>query len=222
MKKLFVTLLFTLILCVALQPAVLAASDSIDIEINGRQLSLMFDRSEQFSNITDGNVQASFYTYLDDSNDLYELYLIFPQDVESGTTLDPEYAFKNAPETSVVMIVTSNASVDYYFAGQAEDSDGADYTMNFESVTDSEAGRTYSGTLSASMIGMSGDTEMEITPLTIQNAHFSFTMPLNGDGSADESPYEIIPPEDELPYEEYTDDYLPFVSPEPTREVYRV
>lgn len=215
MKKLIISLLCAIILCLTLQPAVLAASESIEIELNGQPLTLMFDRSEQFSNVSGGNVQASFYTYLDDTNDLYELYMIFPEDVQPGTTIDPEYALAHAPETSVVLIVTSGSSVDYYFAGQAEDTDGSDYAMTFDSVTDSGSDRTYSGTLSASMIGMSAETESEISPISIQNARFSFTMPLSGGDGDDYIPYDT-PPEDE-PFDD-----APYVNPSPTREVYRV
>lgn len=220
MRKLIVTLLCAFMLCALVQPAVLAASDSIEIEVNGRQLTLMFDRSEQFSNVENGNVQASFYTYLDSSNDLYELYLIFPEDVQSGTTIDPAYAMQSAPETSVVMIVTTPTSVNYYFAGQAEDADNTDYTMTFETVTDSGAGRTYSGTLSASMIGMAAETEEEIAPVNIHNARFSFTMPLDSGDSGDPAPDESLPPDvddafgNDDPFEDY--------SPAPTREVYRI
>lgn len=222
MRKLMITLLCALIFCVALQPAVLAASDSIEIEVNGRQLNLMFDPSEQFSNVSGGSVQASFYSYLDDSNDLYELYLIFPYDVQSGTTINPEYARQNALETSVVMIVTTQSGANYYFAGQAESTDGTDYAMTFETVTDSDAGRTYSGTLSASMIGMAADTDTEIGPLYIQGARFSFTMPESGGDMPEDMPDDILPDDGDAPYG--GDDYDPFAnpSPAPTRQTYRI
>lgn len=218
MKKLIVALLCAIAMCALLQPAVLAASESIEIYVNGRSLNMPFDRSEQFSNITDGNVQASFYTYVED-DDLYELYLIFPEDVQPGTTIDPAYASQNAPETSVVMIITTPTSVNYYFAGHAEANDGTDYAITFDSVADTGTGRTYTGTLSASMVGMAADTDTEIAPLTIDGARFSFTMPLGGPDDGD-APDDSQPPADMEPYGD--DDPFANPTPAPTRETYRV
>ena len=223
MRKLVFTLLCALIACAALHPAVLAASNSIDVEINGQQLNLLFDPSEQFSNITDGYVQASFYSYMDESNDLYELYMIFPRDVQPGTTIDPAYAQQSAPESSVVMIITTQAGgTNYYFAGQADTTDGTDYVMTFETVTDDEDGRTYSGTLSASMVGMAADTETEIESVSIQSARFSFTMPTQTESAPEDQPGDTEPGDEYAPYD--GDDYDPFAnpSPAPTQETYRV
>lgn len=220
MKKLIVTLLCAMFLCAMLQPVVFAVSDSIEIEVDGHQLTLLFDPSEQFSNVNGGNLQASFYTYLDDSNDLYELYMIFPVDVQSGVTLDPAYARQNASETSVVLIVTTKASADYYFAGQTDDTDATDYTIHFDSVTESGTGRTYSGTLSASMIGMAADDETELMSLSIRDARFSFTMPMDGEQPSEESPEETLPPDIEDAFDD--NDYDSFAEPAPTREIYRV
>ena len=221
MKKLIITLLCAMLLCTMLQPAVLAASESIEIELKGRQLNLMFDRSEQFSYVTGSNVQASFYTYLDESNDLYELYMIFPRDVQSGATIDPAYARQHAPETSVVLIVTTAVGVEYYFAGQAESTDASDYTIIFDSVSESDTGLSYSGTLSASMIGMSGQTDSEIAPISIQGARFSFTMPAGNDGdSREDSPMDTLPPDVADEFGDNAD--APLATPAPSREVFSV
>lgn len=220
MKKRIVTLLCAALLCALMQPAALAASDSIEIDFNGQHLTLLFDRSEQFSNVRGNNVQASFYTYLDGSNDLYELYMIFPKDVEAGTTVDPAYARQHAPETSVMLIVTTKAGVGYYFAGQADATDATDYAMTFETVSDTDAGRTYSGTLSASLIGMAGDSETELAPVSIQNARFSFTMPMQDEAAPEEFPEDSAPPADADPFAE--EDPFADPTPAPTREVYRV
>ena len=217
MRKMIVALVSAMLLGLLLQPAVLAASDSIEIEIGGRQLTLAFDPSQQFSNVTGGTVQASFYTYLDGSKDLYELYLIFPQDVHPGTVIDPEYARKYAPNTSVVLIVTTQADANYYFAGQAENTDATDYTIAFDGVEDTAAGRTYSGTLSASLIGMSTDFETEIPPISIDGARFSFTMPANA-----EAPGETTPPEDADPFGSDEENPFDVPVPAPTRETYRI
>lgn len=220
MRKLIIALLFAFMLCATLNPAVFAASNSMDIEIDGRQINLMFDPSEQFSEVSDGYVRASFYTFTDDGSGLYELYLIFPWDVQPGTTIDPEYARQNASRTSVMMTVATKADTYYYFAGQVESTDGTDYTLSFETVTDSDAGRTYSGTFSADMVGMSVDSDMEFDTLRIQDARFSFTMPAR-DNAAPDAP-EATQPDDVDPFG--GDDYDPFAapSPAPTRQTYRV
>ena len=220
MKKRIVTLLCAVMLCALLQPAVLAASDSIELDFNGQHLTLMFDRSEQFSNVSGGTVQASFYTYLDGSNDLYELYMIFPKDMQAGTTVDPAYARQHAADTAVMLIVTTKAEVGYYCAGQADATDATDYARTFATVSDTDAGSTYSGTLSASLIGMAGDSDTELTPVSIQNARFSFTMPMQGTGAPEEFPEDSAPPADADPFAEEN----PFAdpTPAPTREVYRV
>ncbi len=220
MKKRIVTLLCAALLCTLLQPAVLAASDSIEFDFNGQHLTLMFDRSEQFSHVSGGTVQASFYTYLDGSDDLYELYMIFPQDVQAGTTVDPAYARQHAADTVVMLIVTTKAGVGYYFAGKADATDATDYAMTFETVSDTDAGRTYSGTLSASMVGLAEDFDTELTPVSIQNARFSFTMPMQGGDAPEEFPEDTLPPGEEAPF----GDDNPFAdpTPAPTREVYRV
>lgn len=220
MRKLIIALLCALMLCATLNPAVLAASNSVEIEINGRQLNLMFDPSEQFSVVSDGYVRASFYTFSDDGSDLYELYLIFPWDVQTGTTIDPEYARQNASRTSMMMTVATKADTYYYFAGQVDATDGTDYALSFETVTDSDAGRTYSGTFSADMVGMSVDNEMEFDTLRIQGARFSFTMPARD--AAPDAPEPTQPDEYADPFDGDGDDSFATPSPAPTRETYRI
>ena len=220
MKKRFFALLCAILVCVMAQSAGLAASNTLELELDGMPLTLEFDPSEQFSSVEGGNVQASFFAYYNDSKELYELYMIFPQDVHAGDTVDPEYARRNAPESSVVMIVTIGDSVDYYFAGQSDGGEGTDYAMTFESVEDSGSERTYTGTLSASMVGMAEDNSSELKTLRIDGARFSFTMPLR----AEQSPNDTLPPATDDPF---GDDYDPFdegadPTPAPSRETFRV
>lgn len=225
MKKRIVALFCAILFFMAVQPAGFAASDTLELELNGLKLTLQFDPSEQFSNITGGNVQASFYTYLEGSNDLYELYMIFPRDVQTGTTVDPEFARQNAPESSVVLIVTAGEKVDYYYAGQTDSTESTDYAMTFESVVDSGAERTYTGTLSAAMVGMAGDFQTEISSIQFEGARFSFTMPMRADRLPEETPPEdTLPPATEEPF---GDNYDPFdtdadPTPAPERDTFRV
>ena len=217
MKKLIVALLCAVMMCALLQPAVFAASDSMQITISGRQMALMFDPSEQFSYISEGTAQACFYGYMEGTEDLYELYMIFPWSVQSGTVLDPGYAMQFAPETTVLMVVTKNARANYYFAGQSDETDGISYAITFESVSDSDAGRTFSGTLSATMIGVADDFETEVPPISFKNARFSFTMSTNADSEPD--PGESMPPIEGDPFGDGDD---PFAEPlpSPTPEIY--
>ena len=218
MKKRIVALICALLFALSVQPVGLAASDTLELDLNGKSLTLKFDPSEQFSNITGGNVQASFFAYLEGSNDLYELYMIFPLDVQAGVTIDPAYARQNAPETSVVMIVTVGENVDYYFAGQTDTTDTTDYAITFENVEDSGSERTYTGTLSAAMVGMDGNTEDEIDSIRFEGARFSFTMPMRSDRLPDDTP----PPTEDDPFDDYDpfDDLDP--TPAPSRETFRV
>lgn len=224
MKKLIVALICAILTCAMATPASLAASNAIEFELDGQALTLNFDPSEQFSSITGGNVQASFYAYMDGSNDLYELYMIFPRDVQAGAVIDPEYARQNAPETSVVLIITKKDSVDYYFAGQTDSTDTTDYTLTFESVSDSGNDRTYVGTLSASMIGMADGSEHELKPINIRNANFSFTMSMRADRLPEETPGDSLPPATDDPFGGDYDPFNPYAdpTPAPSRETYRV
>ena len=219
MKKRIVALICAFMMCLMCQNVGLAASDTLELDLNGRALTLHFDPSEQFSNVSGGSVQASFFTYIGGSDDLYELYMIFPRDVQPGTTVDPEYARLSASEASVVMIITIGDKVDYYFAGQSEGAEGTDYAITFESVEDSGTERTYTGTLSASMVGMDGNTEAEIDSIHFDGARFSFTMPMR----ADTLPDDTLPPATDDPF---GDDYDPFnetdPTPAPSRETFRI
>ena len=65
-----------------------------------------------------------------------------------------------------------------------------------------------------------GQSGTELTPVSIQNARFSFTMPMQGDTAPEEFPEDSAPPADADPFAEEN----PFAdpTPAPTREVYRV
>ena len=64
MKKRIVALICAFMMCLMCQNVGLAASDTLELDLNGRALTLHFDPSEQFSNISGGRVQASFFTYI--------------------------------------------------------------------------------------------------------------------------------------------------------------
>jgi len=157
--------------------------ESIRLEIGGKSLPLMFDSSDEYSSITGNSVQASFYAYSDDADYLYELYMVFPEDVQPGSVVTPDFAIQNDPNCSVVLIVSSSESEVYYFAGQVDGSifpSESSYSIAFDSVTGSADSCMYSGTLSASLIEMDSDGASKPGRFTIDSAPFSFTMPLHG------------------------------------------
>ena len=178
--------------------AVTNGADSIEIEIDGSPLSLTFDSSEEYSSVLNGIVQASFYAYSGDSEYLYELFLTFPEDVEAGSSITPEYALQNAPLTSVVMIISSRESEQYYYAGQSDGAiypEGCSYSIDFDSVSETGTDRTYSGKLSATLVTMNADSAAPTTTFQIESAPFSFAMPMeNISNGNDYNPFDDLPP----------------------------
>ena len=181
------------------------SAGSIQIEINGQPTVLGFDNSLEYSSVQDGTVQASFYAYSEDREYLYELYMIFPESVQTGSTITPEYAAKNAPDCSVVLIISNKEVEQYYFAGQIDGKaypDGSAYTMYFDSVSASDSGRTYSGRLSAAPLGLSDDSDTLMKSFRIDEAPFTFSMSIaeNSDGSEGNNPFQEAPEMPENPF----------------------
>ena len=177
--------------------AAIEGLESIEIQINGSPVTLTFDSSEEYSSVLNGLVQASFYAYSSDSEYLYELFLNFPDTVESGSSVTPEYALQNAPLSSVVLVISDRETEQYYYAGQSDGAiypAGSSYAIDFDSVSDSGADRTYSGRLSASLVGMNADSSTPLASFSIENAPFSFTMPMeNASSSSDYNPFDEMP-----------------------------
>ena len=186
MKKRFAALFcaMVLILCgaaFAWEPSASdAMSEGIQLTLNGNVINLSFDSSDKYSSIVDGNVQASFYAYFGDPEKLYELYMIFPEAVQPGVTVDPAYAMQHAPDCSVVMIVTAGQTESYYFAGQVDGKpypDSSAYAISFQAVESNETGSAFAGTLSATLVGVEMDSGNVLERVEIVDAPFSFTMP---------------------------------------------
>lgn len=176
-------------LCLLLAAAAEGARESIKIEAEGRSLTLDFDPSEEYSMVSGGLARASFYTYADQSSRLYEVTLIFPADVRSGDVIDTQYALASNPECSVVAVFTRDAAVTYYFAGVMDGTaypDNASFAITFDEVTDAESGRTYTGRLTASLVGMDIYSDSGLQHYRIDAAPFSFTMPAANHISADD------------------------------------
>lgn len=150
---------------------------NIRIELDGKTHVLYYDDSPEYSNVKDGMVQASFYEYDSPLNTLYELYLIFPEDVGPDTIVDPKYAIDTGKECSVMMIVSDDDTETYFVSGVMDGKaypEGSDFAMRFEFVTGFGDGTSYSGALSATLIAMDINTGASAGTLRIDSAPFSF------------------------------------------------
>ena len=156
------------------------AANTIRIDLNGRNLNMDFDASPDYSMVENGMVQASFFTYTDDPEVLYELYLTFPDGVQAGMSITPDYAISNASDCSVVLIVSDTSNEHYYFSGQIGDAiypEDTHYDIRFDSVTPSEYGDIYTGTLSATLVAVDMASGKPEDKLAFIDAPFTFTMP---------------------------------------------
>lgn len=171
--------------------------DAINLNIFGESLSLSFDPSPEYSNVQNGMVQASFYAYSTTQYDyLYELYLIFPQNVTAGTVVTPEYAMNAAPDSSVIFIVSTTASEQYYFAAQL----GSDrypqesaYSIRFDEVAQADGNYIYSGSLTATVVEVDPYSGRSLSSLQIVEAPFHFTLSADAQGQTPLAP--TVPPD---------------------------
>ena len=97
-----------------------AADEAIALEIDGESILLAFDSSPEYSSMAGGLVQASFYAYGSDDDTMYELYIIFPETVQAGMIITPDYASLTNEESSVVVIISIQREVQYYFSSQMD------------------------------------------------------------------------------------------------------
>lgn len=178
------TLALLLCLCLLAMGAALSeggtAEDSVQLTLDGQPLTLRFDRSDAYSSVMNGNVQASFFAYTNGEENLYELYMVFPESVRTGDAVTPAYAAQSGSESSVVLIITDNQDEAYYFAGQIDTGaypEGSDYNIRFDAVADAGNGTRYEGRLSATLVGMEMSTGAILGNIQITDAPFSFTMP---------------------------------------------
>lgn len=179
-----------------------APGNGINIVIDGKATKLDFDPSEEFSSIANGMVQASFYAYGPNSEYLYEMFLVFPENIASGASITNEYAIQNnLPDCSVVLMISTNTLEQYFFSGQMQGAAypaNTSYTMTFTSVSRDVNGWTYTGSLTASLAEIDLLTGQVVDTIQLPDAPFSFTMPVSGSGSSDD-PQPSIPAPGLLP-----------------------
>ena len=166
-------------LCLLLATAVgEGTEESIRLQVDGRDLTLGFDPTEGYSSVQDGSVQASFYAYVDNEQNLYELYMIFPESVQTGDRLSWDDSLGGVSCT-VGMFITVDRQERFYYAGKLEkgSSSGSSYAISFDSVTDTGDGVRYTGRLTATLLGMDTASGSTVGSIQIDDAAFSFTMP---------------------------------------------
>lgn len=161
-----------------------AVSEGIEVTLEGQVLTLPFDATPEFSHISNGIVQASFFGYDASGLTMYELYLIFPETVKSQSTFTQQDAIASGlDDCCTAVLITATQREDLYVAGHyngAAYPSGTSYTLSFESVTDVSGGRQFTGTLTATLSGedINGNTIPQ--KITLDHTPFSFTLPNTG------------------------------------------
>ncbi len=151
------------------------AADGIRLTIDSTEVWLGFDSAPEYSSVLDGIVQASFYAYEDDSDLLYELYLLFPDSVEPGASISPNDAGQAGKDSSVVLIISDSKSEKYYSAGMLNGASypiGSDFTIDIDTI---ENGR-YTGQLTAALVALDLISGEVVDTLKIESAPFGFTL----------------------------------------------
>lgn len=173
-------------------------SGSMSITVNDKPLTLEFDPDPQYSICRDGYVQASFFVY-GESGQLYELYMTFPQSVQSGQTVTPQSSLQRADIFSGIYLYTStdtsetcSAATQFLTGAYPENSN---YTLTFDAVSVNNSIASFSGTIQAELVQL--DPSYNPTSIVESlNGSFSFSMDL---GSASAQPEPRQPESGESP-----------------------
>lgn len=162
-----------------------SAAGGMDFTFNQKSIRLDFDPDPEYSICKDGYVQASFYT-TDTDGLLYELYVTFPQTVQSGETITPENSIEDTSIASgLVLFVSDDYGMDVcsaatqYLTGPYPE--GSSYSINFSSVTANGSEYTFEGTLTGNLVEVDENFYATDTINECSGA-FRFTMDL---GSAE-------------------------------------
>lgn len=129
-----------------------AAGGTLVLARGDDEIALAFDPDPEFSFSSQGYVQASFYAY-GERDELYELYLVFPEGVQSGTTVsDPA----DGENTAIFFYVTEvDGSGSLAVASQASGMpypEGSSYSIYFGEVVQTGSARTFSGAFDATLV----------------------------------------------------------------------
>ena len=168
---------------------------SMRLSVLGETLTLDFDDDPMYSMLDGGYVQASFYAY-DASDTLYEIYLLFPDDVTSGSVVTPAVsAAAGMMDAGVILYVTSDSSELYAIASQDESGvypKETSYAITFDEVTRIGSACTFSGSVEATLMALD-EYYNPLYPVENLTAAFQFTMnfesaPTPDFGSHDSAP----------------------------------
>ncbi len=198
------------------------SSGSMSVTLNGETMTMEFDPDPLYSICRDGYVQASFFAY--GANDLlYELYLTFPQDVQSGQTISPESSLMQMDILSGLYLYISTSSSEIcsaatqYLTGAYPE--GSSYSISFGSVSSEGTVSFFEGTIDAKLIQMDQNYNPTST-IDEFSASFSFSMDLGTAGAQPEPRQPEASKEPAAPEEETPRAESPYPPPEEFKNPY--
>ena len=198
MKKLAAILLALLLMCSACAFALSGAGypaydgselsdDAFGASFGGESLLLDFDPAPEYSGRMDGTLQLSFYAYDASGEYCLELYLMLPENPVVG---EPAFA-------SLYLYEGDGSGETLYFASEKDGAalpSGSSLKLDLEQVdvhADAISGR---GALEATLFAYRDNLPTgEI--LTLNDARFSFTLPLNAGAQDGAAPAFTLPPD---------------------------
>lgn len=172
-----------------------SAGGTLMLSIGGEEIALAFDPDPEYSYLEDGLVQASFYAY-GERDELYELYLIFPESVEAGALL-PGAA---GGEAALVLCETEIDGSGFFavaaWADGAAEPEGSALSIRFDEADSDGSTRAFSGAFEATLVGLD---EQSAAAGFAQAATGSFSFAMNFDSSApdgEQRPEGLVTPPD--------------------------
>lgn len=197
MKKL-AAILLTLLMCLtsalALSGSGYPAYDGAALPGNafgasfgGESLLLGFDPAPEFSGRMDGSLQLSFYAYDASGETCLELYLLLPENPVAG---EPAFA-------SLYLYEGDASGETLYFASEKDGAallTGSSLRIALEQVDVSADAISGRGTLEATLLAYRNNLPTGET-LTLNDARFDFTLPLNAGAQDGAAPAFTLPPD---------------------------
>ena len=163
-------------------------SGEMTLPLPSGTLALSFDPTTEYSVVEKHLVEAAFYAYDNPNSTLYEVFLMFPDDVTEGLTITPEYAMTSAVDTAIGLVISTRDQDTYYVASQQSTTgpypETSTYSLHFDTISRGAATTTYTGTFSATLVSLSLITGEVDQTLNVDGATFSFT--IGNDNSAPE------------------------------------
>lgn len=165
-------------------PRAASVENGLSLRFRDETILLDFDSDPYYSYVENGTVCASFYVETTDS--LYELYLLFPETVISGQTITPSSMMQAEQYDSGIVLSHISDDEDLYcLAGQDEYGaypDASDYSIHFESITIHENTVDYIGTFECTLVPI--DEYFSILPGSYEcSGTFSFTFDVSQSAS---------------------------------------